>query len=115
MKQFKKREENKSLIESKFAKEPVLSIYEKIANGEQEAELLYEDAVCLAMKDIDPAAACHFVVFPRKKIAALSDIGEEHQSLMGHIMKVVAQLAKEQGLTDGYRVVVNNGKHGVQT
>jgi histidine triad (HIT) family protein len=69
----------------------------------------------MAMKDQKPVTSSHFVVFPTKKIAGLSDVTEDHAKLLGHMMKVVAQVAKEQGLTDGYRTVVNNGKHGVQT
>ena len=81
----------------------------KIANGEIPSNKVYEDAVCLAFRDIDPQAPTHFLVIPKAHIASCAQVNEDNAALVGHMFTVIAKVAKEQGL-DSYRVVSNCGE-----
>jgi len=70
---------------------------------------------CVAFHDVAPQAPTHFLVIPRKPIAQLSLAEDGDADLLGHLMLVGRKVAKELGLADGYRVVINNGKHGAQS
>ena len=70
---------------------------------------------CVAFKDIDPKAPVHFLVIPRKPIPQLSSAKEEDRDLLGHLLLVANKVAQEQGLQQGYRVVINNGRDGAQS
>ena len=87
----------------------------KIVAGEIPSDKLYEDDVCYAFKDIDPQAPVHFLVIPKQHIASPADINAENSGVVGHIFEVIAKLAAEQGLENGYRVVTNCGKDGGQS
>ena len=65
--------------------------------------------------DINPQAPTHVLVIPKKPIAMIQDATEEDEPLLGHLMVVAAKVAKELGLANGYRLVVNNGKDGAQS
>ena len=91
------------------------TIYGKIARGEAEANIVYEDDQCLAFRDLYPAAPMHILVIPRKPIPRLCDSGEEDQSLLGHLMLVANKVAEEQGFGDQFRLVVNNGEGAGQS
>ena len=86
----------------------------KIANGEIPSNKVYEDAVCLAFRDIDPQAPTHFLVIPKAHIASCAQVNEDNAALVGHMFTVIAKLAKEQGL-DSYRVVSNCGEQAGQS
>ena len=86
----------------------------KIANGEIPSNKVYEDAVCLAFRDIDPQAPTHFLVIPKAHIASCAQVNEDNAALVGHMFTVIAKVAKEQGL-DSYRVVSNCGEQAGQT
>ena len=90
------------------------TIFKKIIDGEISAEILYEDDRCLAFRDIAPQAPTHVLVIPRKEIRSLAALTDEDVPLMGHLCKVVRDLAVQLGLDDGYRVVVNCGADGGQ-
>lgn len=85
------------------------TIFGKIIRGEAPADIVYEDELCLAFRDINPQAPTHVLLVPKKEIAKLSDAGEEDQALLGHLMLAVNQVARKLGVEDAYRVVVNNG------
>lgn len=87
----------------------------KMAAGLIPTNKLYEDDQVLAFHDIDPQAPLHFLVIPKKHIAAPSAVTEEDASLIGHIFAVIAKIAAEQGLENGYRVVTNCGEDGGQS
>lgn len=87
----------------------------KIVNGEIPSTLMYEDDRVIAFKDINPQAPVHYLVIPREHIKSADFINEENKELMGHIIFVASQLAKEEGLDNGYRIVNNCGSHGGQT
>lgn len=87
----------------------------KIIAGEIPSKKLYEDDVCYAFADIDPQAPVHFLVVPKTHIKSADELTEENAGVVSHIFLVIQRLAKEQGLTDGYRIVNNCGKDGGQT
>ena len=86
----------------------------KIANGEIPSNKVYEDAVCLAFRDIDPQAPTHFLVIPKAHIASCAQVNEDNAALVGHMFTVIAKVAKEQEL-DSYRVVSNCGEQAGQS
>lgn len=90
------------------------TIFSKIIGREIPADIVYEDDQCLAFKDINPQAPTHFLVIPRKPIPKLSDADQEDKELLGHLLLVAGQVAREQGLED-FRLNVNNGAGASQT
>lgn len=93
---------------------PEKTIFKKIIDGEVPADVVYEDDRCLAFRDIDPQAPTHLLVIPRKEIPSLADLADEDAELIGHMHKVLRDLAQQFKLSDGYRVVVNCGANGGQ-
>ena len=86
------------------------SIFTKIINGEIPSDLVYEDEHCIVINDINPQAPVHALVIPRKPVRMLIDAEPDDQALLGHLMLVAAKVARELGVADGFRVVVNNGE-----
>ncbi len=91
------------------------TIFTKIINREIPADIVYEDDVALAFKDINPQAPTHILVIPKKPISQIDDASAEDQALLGHLLLTVKQVASQVGLSGGYRVVINNGADGGQT
>lgn len=87
----------------------------KIVNGDIPAEKVYEDDKVLAFKDINPAAPVHILVIPKQHISSVAEITKENSSVISHIFEVIAKLAQEFKLKDGYRVVTNSGEQAGQT
>ena len=87
------------------------TIFTKIINKEIPADIIYEDDLALAFKDINPQAPVHFLVIPKKPIATINDITEEDRAVVGHLSYVAAKVAAEQG----YRTVMNCNEFGGQT
>ena len=87
----------------------------KIVAGEIPVDKLYEDDDVVAFKDIAPQAPVHFLVIPKKHIVDLANVKVEDEQLIGKLMRVGAQVAKEQGVGDGFRSVFNNGAKAGQT
>jgi histidine triad (HIT) family protein len=91
------------------------TIFGKIIAGEIPAPKVYEDEHCIVINDIQPQAPIHMLVIPRKPIARLVDASVDDQALLGHLMLVARQMAEEQGIGDGFRLIINNGEGGGQT
>ncbi|RXZ70373.1 histidine triad nucleotide-binding protein [Fusobacterium necrophorum] len=92
------------------------SIFTKIINREIPADIVYEDDVVIAFRDIAPAAKVHILFVPKKEIPTINDIQKEDEALIGYIYFVIAKQAKELGLAEkGYRVVSNCNEYGGQT
>ncbi|MFT5163186.1 MAG: histidine triad (HIT) family protein [Alteromonadaceae bacterium] len=92
------------------------TIFTKIINKEIPADIVYEDELALAFKDISPQAPTHLLIIPKKPIATVNDISKEDRVIIGHLYYVAGLIAKEQGFAeDGYRVVMNCNEHGGQT
>lgn len=87
----------------------------KIGRGELSTVFLLETDNLAAFRDINPQAPTHILVIPKKHITSLAHLEEEDQALMGEILLAVKELAQREGLSDGYRVVVNTGRDGGQT
>lgn len=92
-----------------------MTIFQKIIDREIPAEIVYEDDECLAFKDVNPQAPVHILLIPKKPLAKLTDATTEHQQLLGHLLLKVSQVAREAGVEDGFRLVVNNGEEAGQT
>jgi histidine triad (HIT) family protein len=91
------------------------NIFLKIIDKSLPAKIIYEDEQCLAFHDIKPQAPTHVLIIPRKVIRTLDDATSEDQALLGHLQLVAVRLAKQLGLTRGYRLVVNCNEQGGQT
>jgi histidine triad (HIT) family protein len=91
------------------------TIFKKIIDGEIPADIVYSDEHCLAFRDVSPQAPTHVLVIPKKEIASVDAIEDEDQRLLGHMWKVIRDLARDLKLGDGYRVVVNCGQQGGQS
>jgi len=91
------------------------TIFTKIINKEIPADIVYEDDLCLAFKDINPQAPIHLLIIPKKPIATINDIAEEDRELVGHLFFTAGKIAKDLGIAeDGYRAVMNCNKNGGQ-
>lgn len=91
------------------------NIFQKIIDKQIPAKVVYEDDQCLAFHDINAQAPVHVLIIPKKVIRTHADITEADAPLLGHLQVVAAKLAKQLGLTDGYRVVVNCEERAGQT
>lgn len=91
------------------------SIFTKIINREIPADIVYEDDECLAFHDVNPQAPVHILVVPKSPIARLVDAKQEHQALLGHLLLAANKIAGEQGISDAFRLVVNNGANAGQS
>ena len=87
----------------------------KIAAGTIPAKKIFEDEHALAILDINPQAPIHALVIPKKHVASLAETDAGDKALLGHLLEVARELAVEQRLGQGYRVIINTGPHGGQT
>ena len=87
----------------------------KIVAGEIPSTKVYEDETLLAFRDIAPQAPCHVLVIPKAHIADVNGITAENSAVVAHIFQVIPQIAKAEGLENGYRVVSNCGPDAGQT
>lgn len=87
----------------------------RIVAGSIPAKRVYEDAECLAFADIHPQAPTHLLIIPKEHIGSTADAEEMHTPLLGHLVAKAAQIAREQGLGKGHRLVINTGEDGGQT
>lgn len=81
----------------------------KIVAGEIPSEAIYEDDDLMAFWDISPQAPKHFLVIPKKHLVDPSDVKEDDEKLIGKMIRISAQIAAENGISDGFRVVINSG------
>jgi len=91
------------------------TIFGKITRGEIPTEFLYEDDLCVAIRDINPQAPTHVLIIPRKPIPRLVDSEAEDQALLGHLLLVAGRVADKLGVAEAFRLVINNGEGGGQT
>lgn len=87
----------------------------KIIKGDIPVDFIYQDEKIVAFKDIDPQAPVHLLLIPREHIESVDDINHENSHLIGHIFEIANSLAKENGLSKGYRIVNNCKVHGGQS
>ena len=92
------------------------TIFQRIADREIPADIVYEDDQCVAFRDIAPQAPTHVVVIPREPIPSLEHLTDDYNALIGHMWIAIRDIARQLGVNEsGYRVVVNCGKHGGQS
>jgi histidine triad (HIT) family protein len=94
---------------------PSDTIFGKIIRREIPANIVYEDDLCLAFRDVSPQAPVHILLIPKKPIVNLSTVAPEDQAVLGHMMLTASKIAAQEGLEKGYRVVTNIGEDGGQT
>src|SRR5579864_8548016 len=87
----------------------------RIIEGSIPSKAVYQDEQTYAFKDIDPKAPVHVLVIPRKHVASLAAAEAEDTALLGHLLSSAAEIARQNGLANGYRVVISTGKDGGQT
>ena len=87
----------------------------KIVAGVIPSTKVYEDETVLAFRDIAPMAPTHILVIPKTHIASVAEVTAENIGVVAHIFEVIAKIAKDEGLEEGFRVVSNCGPHAGQT
>lgn len=85
------------------------TLFSRIIAREIPADIVYEDDLCLAFRDINPQAPTHVLVIPKRELPRLADAGPDARDLLGHLMLAVGTIARQLGVEDAFRVVVNNG------
>jgi histidine triad (HIT) family protein len=92
------------------------TIFQKIIDKEIPAKLVHEDALCLAIHDVNPQAPVHVLVIPKQLIPRIGEATVADQALLGHLLLTAAAVAKKLGVAEsGYRIVINNGRDGGET
>ena len=93
-----------------------VTLFEKIARREIPAEIVYETSEAVAFRDIHPQAPVHVLVVPRRVLSGVSAADAGDAGLLGHLLWVAAEVARQEGIAgSGYRLVVNEGIHGGQS
>jgi len=85
------------------------TLFGKVIRREIPADIVYEDELCLAFRDINPQAPTHVLLIPKQEIDKLSSAEGADQALLGHLMLAAAKVARQLGVGDAFRLVVNNG------
>ncbi len=90
-------------------------IFCKIVDGSIPSKKVYEDDQILAFYDLEPQAPVHVLVIPKQHISCADEVDESNSGVFAHIFEKIPQIAKELGLTNGYRIVNNCGDDGCQS
>lgn len=93
----------------------VETIFQKIIDKKIPADIIYEDEKSLVFKDINPVAPTHVLIIPKKQIEKISDAEQTDQDLLGHLFLVAGKVARQLGVENAFRLVVNNGAGAQQT
>lgn len=91
------------------------TLFSRIIAREIPADIIYEDTHCLAFRDINPQAPIHVLLIPKQEIPRLADAGDVDQDLLGHLLLVAGKVARQLGVGDAFRLIVNNGADAGQT
>ena len=91
------------------------TIFTQIIDRQIPADIVYEDDECLAFRDVNPQAPVHILVIPKQPIARLVEAGDNDQALLGRLLLTANQVAREQGVGEAFRLVVNNGAEAGQS
>ena len=94
---------------------PQETIFSKIIRREIPADVVYQDELVTAFRDITPQAPTHILIIPNKIIPTVNDVSAEDEQMLGRLFVVAAKIAQQQGIAeDGYRLIVNCNQHGGQ-
>lgn len=91
------------------------TLFSKIIAREIPADIIYEDEHCLAFRDINPQAPIHVLLIPKREIPKLADAAADDQLLLGHLLLAAGKVARQLGVGEVFRLVVNNGAGAGQT
>ena len=91
------------------------TIFSKIIRKEIAANIVYEDDRSLAFRDIQPQAPVHILIIPKQIIESIATAQPTDEALLGHLLLVAKQVAIQENLVNGYRIVINTGADGGQT
>jgi histidine triad (HIT) family protein len=91
------------------------TLFTRIINREIPADIVYEDDQCIVINDIAPQAPVHMLVIPVKPIPRLVDASVDDKVMLGHLMWVAAEMARQTGVDEAFRLVVNNGEGAGQS
>jgi len=91
------------------------TLFGKVIRREIPADIVYEDELCLAFRDINPQAPTHVLIIPKKEIPRLVDARPEDQALLGHLLLAAGKVAQKLGVGDAFRLAVNNGAEAGQS
>lgn len=86
------------------------TLFSKIINREIPADIVFEDDLCLAFRDINPQAPVHILVIPKKPLVGLADSTPEDEPLLGHLLHTASRIAADEGYGDAFRTVINTGE-----
>lgn len=92
-----------------------MTLFERIIAREIPADIVHEDDLCIAFRDIHPQAPTHLLVIPRKPLPRVGEATEEDAPLLGHLLLVAGKVATRLGFnstSEGFRLVINNGRFG---
>ena len=87
-------------------------VFCKIIRGELKSDFLYRDEDVVVIRDIHPHAPVHLLVIPVKHFDTIGDVTERDGRVLEKMVRVAHAVAQEQGLTKGYRLIINEGEHG---
>ena len=88
----------------------------RIIAGEASAEVVHKDERCVAIRDVNPQAPMHVLIIPREHMDSLNDVSQRDETLLGHLLRIAARIANDEGHAEsGYRTVINTGAGAGQT
>lgn len=91
------------------------TIFSRIVRGEIPADIVYQDDLVTAFRDISAQAPTHVLVVPNRVIPTVDDVSERDEAVLGRLFRVAAQVARAEGISEsGYRLIVNCREHGGQ-
>ena len=90
------------------------TLFAKIIDRQIPADIVYEDDLCLAFRDVNPQAPVHVLLVPKKPLDMLSNAEIDDQALLGHMLLAAGKIARELKIDGAFRLVINNGKEGGQ-
>lgn len=91
------------------------TLFAKIIDRQIPADIVYEDDLCLAFRDINPQAPVHVLLVPKKPLDMLTSAQAEDQALLGHLLLAAGQIARQLKIDGAFRMVINNGEASGQS
>lgn len=91
------------------------TIFSQIIDRKIPADIVYEDELCLAFRDVAPQAPTHILIIPKKPITKIADTQQADCEILGHLLIKAGEIARAEGVGDAFRLVINNGEDAGQT
>ena len=91
------------------------TIFQRIIDREVPARIEHEEEYCIVIHDLHPQAPVHLLVIPKKAIPRLGEAAPADQAVLGHLLLTAAAMARKLNLTDGFRLIINNGRHASES